>query len=132
MDSGNSSINETMHQTLSTQPAVPYILRFSLLSGLGRAGEQNPPGPSPVFVTWGSQAIGQFTNPSNATWAMYQFNVIAASSQTELNFACLRTRWQLIDGISVTAVPEPSTVALLAVGSAALIVARRRGAGRAH
>jgi hypothetical protein len=125
IDIGSSSVNQTMHQLLSTEPAVPYVLRFSLLSGAGRAGEQSPPGASPVLVKWGNQTIGQFANASTTSWKSYQFNVTANSLQTELNFASIGTRYQLIDDISVTAVPEPTTTALL-IGGAGLVYTFQR------
>lgn len=120
-DLGSSSINQTMHQILPTDPNVPYVLRFSLLSGAGRAGEQSPPGASLVRVKWGEDTIGLFANESVSEWKSYEFSLTADSSQTELNFASLGERFQLIDSISVTAVPEPSPIALATLGALAYL-----------
>lgn len=128
IDVGSSSVGETMHQTLSTEPSVPYMLRFHLLSGAGRAGEQSPPGASPVLVRWGNQTLGQFANTSTTTWRLYEIPVTATAFQTELNFASLGTRWQLIDAVSVTVVPEPLPIALFALGALICISGRTRKA----
>ena len=125
IDMSHSSVNKTMHQLLSTEPAVPYLLRFWLLSGAGRAGEQSPPGASPVRVRFGDQTLGQFANPSTTTWRMYEFTVTSPSSQTELNFESIGTRWQLIDDISLTVIPEPIVPALFLLGAGLLIIVTR-------
>jgi len=121
MDLRSSSVNQTMYQPLSTEPNQQYQLRFSLLSGAGRAGEQSPPGASPVRVTWGGNVIGTLWNGSVSDWVSYEFLVQATSAETRLGFQSLGTRFQLIDGISVAAVPEPPLLTLVAAGTAALL-----------
>lgn len=127
-DLGSSSIGQALHQTLNTEPNQQYRLRFSLLSGAGRAGEQSPPGASPVRVTWGDNVLGSFSNGSISDWKSYEFSVRATGGATRLGFESLGTRFQLIDGISVVAIPEPPTVALAAAGlTTFLIEGFRRG-----
>lgn len=118
MDLSSSSVNQTMTQILSTEPQMPYLLRFSLYSGFGRVGE-NTPGNSPVKVTWGNEVVAQVFSPVNA-WHSFQYNLTALSSQTILNFESLGAHYQFIDGISVTAIPEPHTTCLLISSAAAL------------
>ena len=125
IDVGHSSIGQTAHQMLSTIPGTSYSLSFALLSGEGRAGEQSPPGASPVRVTWAGQVLGEVANPSASAWQLFSYEVTAFSDRTELNFASLGTRWQLIDDVRVVAVPEPSAVSL-GVGAVLLLVAKRR------
>jgi hypothetical protein len=125
MDRGSSSINKTMYQLLSTEPMAPYVLRFSLLAPNGRVGEIG--GPAPVEVRWGGTNIAQVRNASATTWRTFEYELVAQSSITELNFESLGRNPSFIDGISVTAVPEPSSAILFASALVAVIV-RRRGA----
>ncbi|HUS33924.1 MAG TPA: hypothetical protein VM680_01105 [Verrucomicrobiae bacterium] len=114
--------NQPMLQRLSTEPSIPYVLEFSLLSGQGNLGGQDP--PLPVTVRWGSQTLGDFSNPSTTEWQTFQLNVAAESRVTELSFMTLGTTWQLIDEISVTAVPEPTPVNLAITALAAMAMFR--------
>jgi hypothetical protein len=109
--------NEPLFQRLSTEPATPYVLEFSLRS--------DAPGPPPVTVKWGTQTLGDFTNPSTTDWQTFRRDVTAEAAVTELSFVTLGGNW-LVDAVSVTAVPEPTTVSLGMVAAVAMIVYRRK------
>jgi hypothetical protein len=57
----------------------------------------------------------------NSGWQTYDFNVIATGATTELRFASVGPTNRIsygsfLDGVSVTAVPEPGTIALMLAG----------------
>ena len=103
-----------MSQRLSTEPMVPYLLEFSLRSA--RQGSIYNEDPWPVTVKWGSQTVGDFLNLDTTKWQTFRVNVTAESTATDLSFVTLGYTVNWIDDISVTAVPEPSVVALAVAG----------------
>lgn len=122
VDVFGGSVYEPMWQILPTTIGTTYDFRFSLLSGYGLVGEQSlGNAPAPVTVYWGgelfgsgSQLLGVFRNSSTTTWQTYSFEVTATSSSTIIQFVNLNdARWQLIDAVSVVAVPEPTDAALV-------------------
>jgi hypothetical protein len=72
-------------------------------------------------VTWGGNVLGTFANGSVSDWKSYEFLVQATSAETRLGFESIGSRFQLIDGISVVAIPEPPKLALIAAGTAVLL-----------
>lgn len=130
VDQGSSINGQTLNQTIPTVPGEDYSFTFSLLSGYGRVGAGLfSPGNAPVNVYFGDEYLGVVSNPSTTTWQTYQYNVIADSSSTSINFLDYDDQhWQILDGVSVVAVPEPSVTSLLAlaVGTAVAPISRRR------
>jgi hypothetical protein len=122
-DRGSSSVDKTMYQVLSTEPLVPYRLRFSLLAPVGRVGEVGP--PSPVQIRWDGTNVAQVTSTSATVWQTFEYALVAKSSVTELNFESLGRNPTFIDAISVTVIPEPSCVALLLAAALFVLVAGR-------
>ena len=99
--------------------------------------------PNPVSVDFGSQVLLSGTAPAAGTslaadYVLYSYNVTATSVSTILSFTGQWTNTvigfgegTLLDNVSVTAassVPEPSTMALTALGALALIMGRRKRA----
>src|ERR1051325_655766 len=70
-------IFEPISQQLPTEPFVPYLLEFSLISQRD---------DHPVKVTWGSQTVGNFLNGHTTQWRTFRANVTAETSSTELSF----------------------------------------------
>jgi hypothetical protein len=109
--------NERLSQQLSAEPFIPYRLEFSLRSGVE--------GNRPVTVSWGSQTLGDFSNPDTSQWRTFRLDVTAETPLTKLSFYTTGPNW-MIDAVSVTAVPEPTTVTLAVVAGVAMTACRRK------
>ncbi len=126
IDLGSSSVGQPMWQILPTMAGAKYEFRFSLLSGYGLIGQFPGNSPAPVNVYWGGELFGEgshylgvFRNSSTTTWQSYSFEVTAASNSTIIQFVDYTDmHWQLIDAVSVVAVPEPNGAALFLNGFA--------------
>jgi hypothetical protein len=87
--------------------------------------------PSSLDFSWGGASQLSLANPPTSAYALRSF-VLAANGPTTISFAIRNDPgFIFIDDIVVTpistaAVPEPSTVALLGAGLAAIVAARRR------
>ena len=94
------------------------------------AGRSNNGGAQTVSIFLNSVLVGNFTtNQSTPTWVQRTFNVNLASGNNLLEFRGQATTDQtaFIDNISVPAVPEPSTWAMLMLGFGLIgYVMRRR------
>ena len=121
-------------QTLATVAGQQYNLNFKY-SGNGAAAALmllNPVGPTPLTGQTFLSAAGG--NP--VAWLDGAFTFTALSNTTLLSFNSLNTGTGglLLDSVSVTAVPEPGTYALMLAGLGVVgWLARRRGvAGGRH
>jgi len=113
-----------MSQRLSTEPMVPYLLEFSLRSA--RAGSVYNEDPLPVTVKWDSHTVGDSINLNTSSWQTFRVNLTAESTATDLSFVTLGYTVNWIDDISVTAVPEPTSVTLGTAAALATIIFRRK------
>jgi hypothetical protein len=115
-----------LSQTLTTIPGQTYTISFWLNS--------NGVPPDEVKLSWGGVTIFDQSNiPANG-WTEYSFLESAVSSSTLIDFGLRQdSSYSGLDDISVnavSAVPEPSTWAMLLLGFAgvALLRARRMSA----
>jgi hypothetical protein len=103
-----------MSQVLATAPGQTYLLQFSIREVIPGITQ---PGPKGISVSWGtaSPVVYELTG-SPPGWMTMQLMVTANSSQTLLNFKQIYKTWPWLDEVSVSAVPEPSVLALLVFG----------------
>jgi hypothetical protein len=70
-------------------------------------------------------AVAEYSGTA-MTWESFTYDYTATESSITLNFTRIGGNACLIDNITMYAVPEPSTVALLALGLGAIGLARRK------
>jgi hypothetical protein len=115
-------------QTLATVAGTTYVLDFWLQA------ESDPLGasaPNSFLATWNGAPVTSVVNSAAFDYKHLTFNVTATSASTSLAFTFRNDPafWDL-DNVAVTAVPEPESWALIALGLAALAVRRRRASTR--
>ena len=123
--------NSAMAQTLATDAGTHYTLSFEYSARAGVAAASNP-----ISVYWNGNLLDTAdldgTGQSDNVWHAYSYSVVGTGQDT-LMFAAGGTNDSVggsLDAVSVTAVPEPSTGALM-VGGLALIgfsLGKRRAA----
>ena len=118
-DGAYVGFTQHLSQTLSTKPGQEYELKFSIR---GYAEGVLQSGPLALGVDWGSQSLGTFSVVNGSqTWITERLLVSASDTQTTLKFISASGEpW--LDGVSVVAIPEPSSLALLIFGLAMVCV----------
>jgi hypothetical protein len=103
----------TLSQTLTTVASTTYDVSFWLnSSGLT---------PNEVSLAWGGTTIFDQTNISANGWKQYSFIETASSNSTLLAFGLRQDEgYSGLDDVSVAAVPEPSTWAMMLLGFVAI------------
>jgi choice-of-anchor C domain-containing protein len=122
----------TLSQTFATQAGAPYVLQF-FLSGPGR--DFGFPDPRRVLVDIAGQSGVEFSAPASVntalTWTSERLNFVAAGNQTTLTFRSPHNGvgfWgPVLDNVSVSLIPEPSSAAMFAVVAWKVLDRRRRG-----
>ncbi len=125
---GNSWISQTIH----TNANQTMELSFSYAPRAGVSAASNK-----IHAFWNGQSLGIFTGNGNAStsWIDVTFDVQAdASGFGELKFAAIGTSDSVggsLDNVSLNAVPEPESAALLLAGLGLLAAVSRRRQTRA-
>lgn len=119
--------NSAIYQILDTTPGQEYLLSFAFSPRPGITDNG-------IQVFWGNSLVSSSVNASGAglnlpSWNYFQYSLIADSTQTKLSFANFNsndTFGGLIDDVSVSEVPEPGSLALLAVSGLVALSRRRK------
>ena len=115
--------NSSISQSLTTTAGHHYELSFYVQD---RAGDD----PSTDGLTYTVNGVGgAVAGGVNANWTKYTYDFVAAGASTELTFNAAGTSngyGSSLDAISVSAVPEAPSLAMLAAGLGLLGLARRR------
>jgi hypothetical protein len=119
--------NDTLSQTFETALDQTYILSFA------NANSDGPNDQGGVYISGSIDGTALFTDTtdlSNTSWLSHTYDFTATSTSTTLELVMNYYNAQgngLLDDISVTATPEPSTLALSAIGGlGGLLLYRRR------
>ena len=105
-------------QMIATTPGEAYDVSF-LVHGSGT--------PNQIQLDWGGAEAATWTNVNAPSWTLFGWDgLVASSSTTELKLGFRNDpSFLYVDDIEVnTAIPEPSTVLLVAAGAALLALRR--------
>jgi hypothetical protein len=103
----------TLSQTLTTVAGTTYDVSFWINS--------NGLSPNEVQLFWGGTKIFQERDIAADGWTEFSFIETATSNSTVLAFGLeQRSGYSGLDDVSVTAVPEPATWAMMLLGFAAV------------
>lgn len=129
---GNQGPTNGIKQSVGTTVGQQYLLSFWVGHQYDQApGYEN--GPANVGLWIDSSLIGLFGNSDNTlndiSWRYFQYSFTANSSSTViafLNATDYGNNYAGLDNVSLTPVPEPTTITLLATGAVSLFSFGRR------
>ena len=108
-------------QAFATTPGQTYLVDFFLANGSYNGSST----PNDFLVEWDTGTLMHLVGAASQGFTEYAFYVVAASASSTLKFTHQQTpSFWVLDNVSV--VPEPSVVALLGLGLAALGFSRRK------
>lgn len=113
----------SVSQMLATTNGTAYRVRFAL----SRNDEGGSVADKDVDFSFGSYTENLLGAVQNS-WTYYERIIVADSSSTEIKFASDSSGnfGGLVDDVSVTVVPEPASMAALAIGGLGILARRRR------
>ncbi len=122
---GGAAAGGTIAQTFDTIMGTTYTVEFSIAGG-------DFDGSSHQIIADAGGGLGGLTQAAtNNTYSTHTFDFTATGTSTTLTFTDdLQSGGVssdlILDGVSVTPIPEPSSTALLGLGGLALILRRRK------
>lgn len=125
---GSTNRAGLLSRSLTLNAGVDYLLSFDL------AGNRRNAGSEQVLVSFGSSStLLTLSNASpTATWQRYSLSFTPSSTGSYLmsfqNQGVGNNVGAMLDNVAVTAVPEPTSAALLLAGLAGVSLLRRRAA----
>lgn len=110
---GTSNGSGMIGQTFGTTADVMYTVNFFLANGsFGGLAT-----PNDFLVQWNGTTLMQLTNAVVQDYTEYTFSALATGSSSTLVFISQQTpSFWILDDVSVTPIPEPSTLVLLSLG----------------
>lgn len=130
----NSTNLTSIWQDLATTSGGLYNLSFAYSGRSDTPGDLN----SALEVYWGGAQVVATSVTSHSGWVEYHFsNLLASNSLTTLKFVSIEPQnassyGSFLDGVVVTAVPEPSTYGMLALGLGVMGLISRRKRQQQH
>ena len=117
---GASSSKAFLSQNLATTAGAHYAYSFVLLSAGGT--------PNEFYATLGGAVFGpSYINANAFDYTIFSGSVVAPTSNATLTFAFRQDpHFWVLDAVSITAVPEPASWALMVCGLGFAGVALRR------
>lgn len=118
--------DDTLSQTLTTDPGATYILTFYLAHDSSNSAND-------FSAVWNGATVLSLVNSGYFDYTEYTYNVTATGTSTVLAFSGREVpAWYDLDNVSVTATPEPGLLGVSGIGLALLYAAvamqRRRNA----
>lgn len=123
----DAASNSSIFQSVNTVAGQNYLLSFWYSPRSGVSASSNP-----IGFAWGGTPVASVTgngSGSGNVWRQYSYNVVGTGALTELRFSAGGTSDSLggsLDNVALTAVPEPGSMALFALGLGLLGYAARR------
>lgn len=114
---GPNGQTDTLSQSLATNPGQTYEVDF-FLANTSLAGATTPN----TFTAAFGDPLLNLTDAGAFGYTEYQYWVTATGTSTDLSFSFRQDpAYWVLDDVSVSAVPEPSSLLLLGGGSLALL-----------
>jgi hypothetical protein len=121
---GYNSGPDTLSQSIGTAPGQSYTLSFDLWQDSGQ--------PNGISVQWNGLTLYSATNSGTNSYVSFAFNVVGHGGDTLLFTDYNNPAFTYLDNVAlnVSAVPEPSTWAMMVLGFCGLgFLAYRRKNG---